>query len=358
MYSAARVADGSEVAVKITDLRRSQKGGHDNVDGERKRVAENEVAILKRLGARPYCVAFHEGFVEGHSAYIVMEKCDTTLKQTLKRTLEPSHDAVAGMVKDLLQALRAIHTAGVVHRDIKPDNILCCGDPLEGPECRSLKLCDFGHAAVLPGDGGMLRGVFGTPPFMSPEMLGRQGHNAKTDVWSLGVVTYIFLLGELPYQPPEGTIEAIKSAILTNTPYPTFKPAVDSGRPKLRDGALPFLCALLNRSTKMRPSAEVALRYHWVAVLDKNSEEWRLPSVLPRAPELDVHTLNDIRQGGADAAPPCSSSLSVGAKTNAAYMEAHSKASWASCRSEEQLGSTTEASRVSFRSDTWISIDS
>ena len=76
-----------------------------------------------------------------------------------------------------------------MHRDIKPENILCFGD--------TLKLADFGSSNII--DKIMKETVCGTPEYLSPEMILKQGHNEKVDVWSIGVLLYELVFGYTPF---------------------------------------------------------------------------------------------------------------------------------------------------------------
>ena len=104
-------------------------------------------------------------------------------------------------MKESADALSAAHAVSVVHRDIKPDNIL-----LEGTRGRVM-VTDFGIAKALSqGSGATLTGAgvaIGTPAFMSPEQAaGEKEIDGRSDLYSLGIVTYQMLTGELPFNAP------------------------------------------------------------------------------------------------------------------------------------------------------------
>jgi len=300
-----RVSDGRELAAKVTDLRGARPAHRESgePDGRTRRAVEKEVSILKRVGAKPHCVEYYEDFSEGIFSYVVMEKCDLTLLQALECCSQLTERVLARLAAEMLQAISSIHRIMVVHRDVKPDNFLCSG------ERRTVKLCDFGLAEVLPS-GSELRGVYGTAPFMSPEMLGAQGYDAKTDVWSLGVMVYVLLLGQFPYQPLETTARAMKAAILTGMPAPSFRPraSLDVGNQRISDDALGFVRTVVSRDKHARPTAHRLLQHSWIASQDAKPEQWGAPSLRPmlyaakRTGAFDTRAMrDDADKGGMDA---------------------------------------------------------
>ena len=95
-------------------------------------------------------------------------------------------------MRKLFSALNHMHAQEVVHRDIKPDNIMLTGDG-------ELKLIDFGLSQRTEMDGSHAKNIAGTPYYMAPEVL--EGHyDSKCDIWSVGVILYVFMSGYLPFQ--------------------------------------------------------------------------------------------------------------------------------------------------------------
>jgi len=302
VHLAQCVDSGLEVAVKITDLRGPRPNPEKaEVDLRTKRSVEKEAGILRRIGMQAHCVRFYEDYQEGLLSYIVMERCDRTLLQALDRIPELTEHTLMRFIKEMLEALACIHSLQVVHRDVKPDNFLCSGERF------SVQLCDFGLAEVLPAGNGDLKGVYGTAPFMSPEMLGCSGYGTATDVWSLGVIGYVILLGQFPYQPYESSAKAMKAAILAGTPVPAFKPraSLDMGW-RMTPDALEFLKSTLDRNPAVRPSAEEALGYRWFSSAPQNNEQLRAPSLRPmlyaakRAGAFDTRGVSNDEKGAVE----------------------------------------------------------
>jgi len=94
-------------------------------------------------------------------------------------------------MKQLFQAINHCHAQNIVHRDIKPDNIMITNDD-------SVRLIDFGLSKASK-KGKQLKTVAGTPYYMSPEVLDG-AYSKKADIWSLGVILYTLVSGYLPFQ--------------------------------------------------------------------------------------------------------------------------------------------------------------
>jgi serine/threonine protein kinase len=157
----------------------------------------------------------------------------------------------------MLLGLAHCHSVNVVHRDVKPDNFLVGGE-----NGQTIKLCDFGLSTCLSKNCEGT-GVFGTAPFMCPEMLKGISYNEKADVWSFAVLTYALLLGTFPYLPKQQSAKKMKEAIVEGNPSPSFEPSVRA-LGKRSDVALSFCKALLVRNPAKRPSAQEGLNLPWM----------------------------------------------------------------------------------------------
>lgn len=251
------------LAVKVMDLRmdRQNKPRSETEPVDAKRVAsvEIEVKILAKVVASPYSIRMTDSFLDGCFSYIVMEKCDKTLLACLESMPLLNEYTLKKIFRDMLEGLKGIDAMGIVHRDLKPDNFLCVGID------NTVKLCDFGLATTMAA-GQVLSGVYGTPPYMCPEMLCGQGYTALADVWSAGVIMYVLLFGQFPYKPAEPSGKAMKAAIKAGVPEPSFtsKNRVEGGGSGISEEGVSFLMRLLSRKPTMRPSAEVALQTPWI----------------------------------------------------------------------------------------------
>jgi len=164
-----------------------------------------EARILARIRS-PYIVSIHDfGFTGWQSPYLVMELLEG---MTLQELLELQRPLPVEDVEDIAiqasQGLRSVHTAGVLHLDLKPSNLMLAGDHL-GMVRRPLevRLLDFGISRYEEGDDlGPRRGrvlVTGTVAYMSPEQCRGETLGPASDLYSLGVVLYEALTGRTPF---------------------------------------------------------------------------------------------------------------------------------------------------------------
>ncbi len=112
----------------------------------------------------------------------------------------------------ILEALQYLHLAGIVHRDLKPENILVERDP-QTNEVLHIKLTDFGLSKIIvPGE--IMMDSCGTPAYVAPEVLLKNGYQKEVDIWSTGVILYTMLARALPFHSSDRkkTFKLIKEA--------------------------------------------------------------------------------------------------------------------------------------------------
>lgn len=180
--------------------------------------------------------------------FIVMEylRGRTLAEQMAAEGVPHVHDAVS-FTCQLLSALQATHEKGLVHRDIKPDNLFIC-EPPDGS--RYLKLLDFGVARVMPGSTAvdpLPQGfetrtgvVIGTPRFVSPEGAMGQRVDPRADLYSAGLVLYIMLAGRGPFDHFEGD-HMLLTAHAAEDPEPPSRFASEPVPPELDRAVLKAL---------------------------------------------------------------------------------------------------------------------
>ena len=151
-----------------------------------------EVAILHSLD-HPNIVKYYETYNDQKYIYLVMEYI-TGMPLFEKITKQENqtfgeHQA-ARYMRGLFQAINHCHAQNIVHRDIKPDNIMITAD-------NTVRLIDFGLSKATKNNKNMTT-VAGTPFYMAPEVL-EGSYSAKADIWSLGVLLYTLVCGYLPF---------------------------------------------------------------------------------------------------------------------------------------------------------------
>ena len=205
------------------------------------RSSANERALREaRAAARlshPAAVTIFDVQQDQGRAYLVMELVDApNLGDILDREgpLTPARTASIGL--DLLDALEAAHAVGIVHRDVKPANVMV---PSEG----SAKLADFGIASLKDDPKLTQTGlILGSPSYMAPEQADGRGSGPEADLWALGATMYYAAEGEPPFD--EGQAIPTLAAVLHDEP-----------RPMRRASSLgPAISALLDKDPARRPS--------------------------------------------------------------------------------------------------------
>jgi serine/threonine protein kinase len=168
---------------------------------------------------------FEVGMWRDGSPYIVQELLDGDTLRALvdrKRRLLPA-EAIEILVP-IMGALAAAHRAGIVHRDVKPENIFLARTP-EGETVP--KLIDFGVAKIPSSERTTLTGaLIGTPAYMAPEQAGGEVQaDARCDVWGVGAVMYELLSGSPPFEGPSGAV--VLGKVLTEQVTPILRRAPD-----------------------------------------------------------------------------------------------------------------------------------
>ena len=188
---------------------------------------QREVRAVARLN-HPHIVQVYDFGNEGDLAYIVMEYIDgKELKDYLDAKESFDLPTIFRLMGELLEALEVAHQAGVIHRDVKPANVMLDGK-------RRAKLTDFGVARITEGDAAsadMTRAgqMIGTPSYMSPEQIQGQAIDRRTDIFSAGVLFYQLLTGRKPF---EGAGFPLAKKIVQDDPtlpsaFTQLPPAID-----------------------------------------------------------------------------------------------------------------------------------
>ncbi|TGZ81219.1 kinase-like protein [Ascodesmis nigricans] len=217
-------------------------------------LIREEIAILKKLD-HPNIVRLYEVLDDpsGDSLYMVMEMCEkgAILDVDLGRTAVPyTEDTCRMWFRDMLLGVEYLHAQGIVHRDIKPDNLLVNRDDV-------LKIVDFGVSETFEKSGPMRTSkTAGSPAFVPPELC-YVGHGdvsgTAVDVWSMGVTLYCLLFGCLPFA--ERSLMELCEAIKNNEPC--YAPTVSQD---VRD----LLMKMLEKDPSKRITISEMREHPWV----------------------------------------------------------------------------------------------
>lgn len=222
------------------------------------RALLREASILESLN-HPNILKFYECFEDDTNYYLATEYCvgDTTYKR-LRKMQQFSEEVAAKVIYQVLLAMEYFHRKGVIHRDIKLENVL-----LAFEDTLQVKISDFGNACHFSFCKNST-GIFGSAFYLAPEVL-TGPYTEKVDIWSCGIMLYIFLTGKAPYN--EKTPESIKNHILLK-PFQVTKENSRSFSPKL----INFLMKLLEIDPEKRFSAAQALNHPWLSHEKKKSD--------------------------------------------------------------------------------------
>ncbi|MGX1908546.1 protein kinase domain-containing protein [Streptomyces phaeochromogenes] len=243
--------------------------------------AYNRLQREARAAARvehPAAVAIHDVVVEDGLPWIVMELIrGESLHEVLQRgALPPAESARIGLA--VVGALKAAHAKGIVHRDVKPANVLL------GQHGRVV-LTDFGIAHIQGEESITMSGEFvGSLEFIAPERMSGRGAGPAADLWSLGVCLYAAVEGWSPFR--RTTLESTLAAILSAEP-----PEPEHAGPL---GAL--IVRLLAKDPDERPDADEV-----VVALEAVAERWPVPASAPRGDLMIPQDASALREFADDS---------------------------------------------------------
>ena len=206
-----------------------------------------EIKLLKKLRSHKNIIKYFEHFENEKHFFIVMENiCGGNLLNAINKMSKFSESMAKNIFKQLIETIKYLHSIGIVHRDIKPDNILLDLD-------NTIKLCDFGVSKEVK-EGQLLTDSCGTPAFVAPEILKDSPYNPyMTDIWSSGVVLYAMITGFFPFR---GVNETELHKNILSGAFPKLKDVSN----ELKD--------LLNKILEVNPNKRITidniLKHPWI----------------------------------------------------------------------------------------------
>lgn len=240
---------GQQVAIKV--MKKNKR------DSELMRSIDCEMNFISKNIDHENIVATYDVFDTRDNLFIVMEYMPGgMLYDILANEGFFTEKNAASVMKDLLYAVDCLHQHDIVHRDIKPENVLALHKtwPLK------VKLADFGLADfVLENSFGEKStcGMYGTPFFVAPEVIKAETYTPAVDIWSLGVLAYNMLSGQLPFDG-NNIKEVLRRVRSGRYSFPDSEWADISSDAKL------FISGLLEVDPKRRLTAQQALDHPWL----------------------------------------------------------------------------------------------
>ncbi|CAO1626445.1 unnamed protein product [Sympodiomycopsis kandeliae] len=239
------------VAVKV--ISKKILKGHDE-------IVKGEMDVLKGLD-QPHVVKFLDWFESKDKYYLVFEEATggELFERILSRGRFTELDA-CGTIRAVLSAIQYLHHHNIVHRDVKPENILYRTEA----EDANVVLVDFGIAQHLEAEDELLTNVCGSYGYAAPEILSKKGHGKAVDMWSLGVITYTMLCGYTPFRsddPAKLAAETQRGKIEFHDRY--WK--------HISNEAKEFVKLCLTVDPSKRITADEAIHHPWVTEHQKDT---------------------------------------------------------------------------------------
>ncbi|HEY0081392.1 MAG TPA: serine/threonine-protein kinase, partial [Pyrinomonadaceae bacterium] len=272
VYRATRLLIGDTVAVKILHAELVK----DAQSAERFRREAQAAARLKH----PNVVTVYDfGITDDGLVYLVMELIEgESLRHIIKQNGALPLATAAEITRQICGALDEAHEAQIVHRDMKPDNVIV----RQTPHGLRVKVLDFGIAklrdAALTANNLTQTGtVLGTPFYMSPEQCMGEEVDHRADIYSVGVILYEMLVGAVPFNSPTPTAVAVQHA----TQQPTSPRAINLSIPAAVEAVV--LHALQKRR-EARPQTAGALARELTDEINDATQARHVPAMPPTQP--------------------------------------------------------------------------
>jgi serine/threonine protein kinase len=242
---------GRKVAVKIMS-----KKDMTNQDLE---LVKTEIEILK-IAQHPNIIRLYDIFENADFIYIIMEHCagGDLFSYIEKRGFRMPEPFAANVINKLATAVYYLHSYGIAHRDLKPENILMT----DNTENADIRLLDFGLSKII-GPNETCNDPFGTLSYVAPEILLEKPYTKAVDIWSIGIITFLLLVGYLPFDDEKSEREIARQTI--HEPVP-FKSSVWK---KNTPDSKTFVENLLNKDPNKRMQIKEVLDHPWLQRFNK-----------------------------------------------------------------------------------------
>ncbi|OZJ05633.1 hypothetical protein BZG36_01520 [Bifiguratus adelaidae] len=242
VFTSHQIRTNSLVAIKQMNLEQQAK----------KDLIINEILVMKE-SKHKNIVNYIDSYLWHGDLWVVMEYMEGGSLTDVVTANIMTEGQIAAVCRETLEGLVHLHSKGVIHRDIKSDNVLLS---LTG----EIKLTDFGYCAQLNETNGKRTTMVGTPYWMAPEVVTRREYGPRIDIWSLGIMAIEMIEGEPPYLN-ENPLRALYLIATNGTPALQNPDALS---PVFRD----FLVQCLEVDAERRPGAKEMLRHPFLKKSD------------------------------------------------------------------------------------------
>ncbi|KAK7082619.1 hypothetical protein SK128_004413 [Halocaridina rubra] len=220
-----------------------------------------EVHVLQTLDKHQNIISLHQVFDNGQHVILVLELVrGGELFEHISERERLSEEEASSFMHQILQGVKHMHFNSIAHLDLKPENVL-----LLSKNRQHIKLIDFGLSRMLT-HAEEVRDIMGTAEFVAPEIVNYEPLCLATDMWAIGVITYILLSGASPFL---GDTQQETYNNITAVDY-TFDTEDFSGTSDL---AKDFISQLLLKDARKRLTVEQSLAHPWIAPQSEEQEE-------------------------------------------------------------------------------------
>ncbi len=216
-------------------------------------LAKQEIHILK-ICQHVNLIMLNDIIETNDEYYIFVEYCKgkDLFTWLSDRSFKITEKQAKHLVKQILLGVEYLHHHGIIHRDLKPENILL----LDNSDYPHLKISDFGLSKIV-GPNQLATEPYGTLSYASPELLSNKPYDMRVDIWAIGIITYLFLVGHLPFDGK--TVKAIvEQTVSKETPFP-----YDLWK-EISKGGRSFVDLCLVKNPNERISIKEALESPWM----------------------------------------------------------------------------------------------
>lgn len=242
---------------------------------------QHEVAVLMLSADSEQIVKLHAVYETRSEFVLILEMAAGGELQTkLDEDGSFSEQKTRICVREVLKALEYLHRRNVAHLDLKPQNILLNTNNLED----GLKLCDFGFSRAIEGNRNICE-IQGTPEYVAPEIVQYEPLSLKTDIWSIGVLTYVLLTGYSPF----GSDDKQETFLNISKCHLTFPDDLFS---TVSDDAIDFIKSALRLKPCDRLNVSECLNHKWLQCETPESEQ-HLPQILTVQTSINVTVKTD-----------------------------------------------------------------